>query len=125
MAPFGLTIRFNCSHMGSNGITESHLQAVVPYSYGGSVSTISTELSAIRLISSRQSPCHRRKSDADKPKSPLVVILDNPLCFLLRYSIHLVSCHTWLCFQTKLETVDFQFYYIHRLLLDLCGRLLV
>ena len=26
----GLIIRFNCSHMGSNGITLSHLHAVVP-----------------------------------------------------------------------------------------------
>ena len=56
IAPFCLIMRFNCSHIGSNGITLSHLQAVVPY--GGSVSTKSTEPSGMFFINSRQSPCH-------------------------------------------------------------------
>ena len=29
-APFGFSIRRTCAHIGSNGITASHLQAVVP-----------------------------------------------------------------------------------------------
>ena len=56
IAPFGLIMRFSCSHIGSNGIILSHLQAVVPY--GGSVSTKSTEPSGMFFINSRQSPCH-------------------------------------------------------------------
>ena len=30
IAPLGLITRFNCSHIGSSGMIESHLQAVVP-----------------------------------------------------------------------------------------------
>jgi len=55
IAPFGLMMRFNCSHIGSSGMMESHLHAVVPY--GGSVSTISTLPLGISFILSRQSPC--------------------------------------------------------------------
>lgn len=55
IAALGLQIRFSCTHISSRGITESHLHAVVPY--GGSTITISTELSAIVFISSKQSPC--------------------------------------------------------------------
>ena len=53
IAPFGFIIRFNCSHIGSKGITESHLQAVVQY--GGSVMIQSILPSGIRFIHSRQS----------------------------------------------------------------------
>jgi hypothetical protein len=56
IAPLGLITRFNCSHIGSKGIIESHLQAVVPYGHGGSVRTISTDASGICDISTRQSP---------------------------------------------------------------------
>src|SRR5699024_4794979 len=53
--PFGFMIRAYSAHNGSNGITVSHLHAVVPY--GKSASIISTEPSAIRFISSIVSPC--------------------------------------------------------------------
>ena len=55
IAPFCLMMRFNCSHIGSNGMIESHLQAVVPY--GGSANTISTLPLWISFMRSRQSPC--------------------------------------------------------------------
>jgi hypothetical protein len=54
IAPFFFVMRFSCSHIGSNGIMLSHLQAVVPY--GGSVKTMSTEPSGMPFIISRQSP---------------------------------------------------------------------
>lgn len=55
MAAFFLAMRRYCSHIGSNGITLSHLQAVVPY--GRSQRIISIDLSGISFISSKQSPC--------------------------------------------------------------------
>lgn len=45
-----------CSHSGSNGMMLSHWQAVVPY--GKSQSIISTDLSEISFIKSRQSPLY-------------------------------------------------------------------
>src|SRR5690606_16652864 len=47
------TLRY-CAHSGSNGITVSHLQAVVPY--GRSHRIISTDASDSPAITSRQSP---------------------------------------------------------------------
>ena len=54
IVPFGLIARFNCSHIGSSGIIESHLQAVVPY--GGSAKTIFTDSASIVGRISKQSP---------------------------------------------------------------------
>ena len=53
IAPVGLIILLYCSHSGSKGITESHLQAVVPY--GKSQMMASTLPSGISLIPCRQS----------------------------------------------------------------------
>src|SRR3990167_7772644 len=56
IAPLSLIILLYCSQSGSKGMMVSHLQAVVPYSQGRSAKIISTDLSAIFCISSRQSP---------------------------------------------------------------------
>src|SRR5699024_11252606 len=53
IAPLSLITLSYCSHNGSNGIIVSHLQAVVPY--GKSHKIMSTDLSGIRFIPSRQS----------------------------------------------------------------------
>jgi len=53
IAPFGFIILFSSAHIGSKGITESHLQAVVPY--GGSVIIASILPSGIDFIISMQS----------------------------------------------------------------------
>src|SRR5699024_3092752 len=56
IAPLSLITRSYCSHNGSNGMIESHLHAVVPYSQGRSANTISIDLSGICCINSKQSP---------------------------------------------------------------------
>src|SRR5699024_4595826 len=53
IAPLSFIIRSYCSHNGSKGIIVSHEQAVVPY--GKSHNIISTLLSGIRFIPSKQS----------------------------------------------------------------------
>ena len=53
IAPVGLIILLYCSHSGSKGMTESHLQAVVPY--GKSQIIASTLLSWMRFIPTKQS----------------------------------------------------------------------
>src|SRR5699024_9026608 len=72
IAPLPLIIRSYCSHNGSNGITESHLQAVVPY--GKSASIISTDPSGISFMTSRQSPC----------MISLIIVMLSPLFRLFR-----------------------------------------
>ena len=64
IAPLGFTIRLSCAHIGSNGITASHLQAVVPYSYGGSTRTISTDAAGIRARHRRNQAAQASLSDA-------------------------------------------------------------
>jgi hypothetical protein len=54
MAAFRFAILRYCAHSGSNGITVSHLQAVVPY--GKSHKIMSTLASGNCAITSRQSP---------------------------------------------------------------------
>src|SRR5699024_8177758 len=53
IAPLSFITRSYCSHNGSKGIIVSHEHAVVPY--GKSHSIMSTELSGMRFIPSRQS----------------------------------------------------------------------
>lgn len=57
IAPFGFMILFSSFHIGSKGITESHLQAVVPY--GGSVIIASILQSGIDFIISKQSQLYK------------------------------------------------------------------
>ena len=59
VAPLSLIIRLYCSQSLSNGITLSHLQAVVPFfqPQGRSASIMSILLSAKNLIASIHSPC--------------------------------------------------------------------
>lgn len=60
IAPIGLIILLYCSHSGSKGMTESHLQAVVPY--GKSQQIMSTLWSGMRFIPSKQSSLYMRSS---------------------------------------------------------------